>query len=108
MKFSVVVLHRAKVDAQGILDWITERSEQGATQWARVYSDALLALRRNPDRHGLAPESDALGIAIRQSLFKTRRGRPYRLLYTIVADEVRVLRVRGPGQAPITADDVSE
>ena len=108
MKFTVVVLHRAKDDAEGIFHWIGERSQQGAAQWARVYRDALLALRVNPDQHGLAPESDEIGLPIRQKLFKTRRGRTYRLVYTIVGDEVRVLRVRGPGQAPITAEDVSE
>jgi hypothetical protein len=106
VKFTVVVLRRAKVDAQGIYDWIAERSEQGAAQWARVYGEALLALRGNPDQHAISPESDALGISIRQSLFKTRRGRTYRLLYQIIGGEVRVLRVRGPGQAPITQDDV--
>ena len=41
---------------------------------------------------------------VRQVLFQTRHGRPYRILYAISGDEVRVLRVRGPGQ-PEQEDD---
>jgi hypothetical protein len=50
----------------------------------------------------LAPESAEVDYPVQQFLFKTPRGRKYRILYTIVGDEVRVLHVRGPGQDVIT------
>ena len=108
MKFDVSVLRRASADADQILKWIADRSPQGAAHWGRVYDESILELRRDADRHGVAPESTSVGMAIRQKLFRTRRGRPYRLLYTIVGSKVRVLRVRGPGQAPVTRDDLCE
>jgi hypothetical protein len=40
-------------------------------------------------------------------LFKTRRGRYYRLVYVIAEDEVHVLRVRGPGQPDLLPDEIS-
>ncbi len=47
---------------------------------------------------GLAPESELFPEEIRQYFFKTRRGRPYRLLITITNSQVQLLHVRGPGQ----------
>jgi hypothetical protein len=67
-----------------------------------------LELRRDADWYGLAPESDELNIELREKIFKTRQGRPYRLLYTIVGREVFILRVRGSGQSPVTAEDITE
>jgi len=34
----------------------------------------------------------------RQFFFKTPHGRTYRGVFTVVDDEIRVLRVRGPGR----------
>ena len=56
--------------------------------------------------HPVWIEDEHFDIDVRQALFKTRRGRIYRMLFTIVGNEVRILRVRGPGQAPVVADDV--
>jgi plasmid stabilization system protein ParE len=108
MKFTVSVLYRARADAERIFNWIADRSPQGAAQWGRVYDEAVLELSRDAAQHGRASESDQVKVELREKLFKTRRDRPYRLLYTIVGKEVRVLRVRGPGQAPVTDEDVSE
>jgi plasmid stabilization system protein ParE len=108
MKFAVSVLDRAWSDADRMFEWIAARSPQGAVQWDRVFEEALVLLQTDADQHGFAPENANLEIKIRQRLFKTRRGRPYRLLYTIVGEDVTVLRVRGPGQAPLTAEDFSE
>ncbi|MCI0333633.1 MAG: type II toxin-antitoxin system RelE/ParE family toxin, partial [Planctomycetes bacterium] len=84
------------------------RSEQGAARWYQAARDAISRLAHDAEQQGYAPEDAEVAIRLRQKFFKTRRGRPYRLLYTIVGKEVRVLRVRGPGQAPVTADDISE
>jgi hypothetical protein len=43
---------------------------------------------------------------IRQTLFKTPRGRTYRMVFTILGSDVRVLAIRGPGQAPLTRNDL--
>jgi hypothetical protein len=56
---------------------------------------------RNPYVAALAPENEFVAREIRHIVFRTRHGRPYRALFTIVGNEVRILRVRGPGQAPL-------
>lgn len=64
-------------------------------------------LHLHPRQYPRAAEDSLTTHEVRQCLFKTRRGRTYRALYTIVEDEVRVLRVRGPGQAPLTDDELA-
>ncbi|HEY3391416.1 MAG TPA: type II toxin-antitoxin system RelE/ParE family toxin [Lacipirellulaceae bacterium] len=108
MKFAVRTLRRAEADIVRTYAWIAQRSEQGAASWYRAVREAIQSLEEDAALHALAPESAELGKQIRQCFFKTRRGRVYRLLYTLVGNQVHVVRVRGPGQAPITADDVSE
>jgi len=63
-------------------------------------------MAENPDSFGLAPEGELLVEDIRQCLFKTPKGRSYRVLYLIESDKVVVLRVRGPGQPPLSADEL--
>src|SRR5688572_24380330 len=105
MEYAVSVSERAWSDADRIFEWIAKRSPEGAIKWHLAFDAALVELEINANL-GVAPESADVKAVIRQKLFKTRRGRRYRLLFTVVGEEVHVLRVRGPGQAPLTADDL--
>ena len=63
-----------------------------ADKWfAAIQAHVESKLSEMPYAFPVAKESDAFGDEVRQILF----GR-YRLLYTIIFDEVRILRVRGP------------
>lgn len=106
MKFRVRVLRRAVQDVREIAKWIAERSRPGAESWLKAWERLLDRLAESADSFAIAEENDEFELEIRQGLFKTRRGRIYRAVFTIVDNEVRVLRVRGPGQAPLTPDDV--
>ncbi len=50
-------------------------------------------------------KSPKVQLPIKQVFFRTRRGRSYRAIFLIVGDEVRILRVRGPGQDSIDSDE---
>jgi len=102
----VTILPRAERDAQAIFDWIFERSPEGARRWWNALEGAIGAIAANPQRCGLAPEDDLVPCELRQFLFKTRRGRTYRAVFTVVGTEVRVLRVRGPGQPPLEREEI--
>ena len=106
MTFRVVILSRARLDVDAIYAWIQERSQSGAARWYSAFLIAASSLIESPERCSLAAESERIGITIRQRFFRTRRGRTYRLLFTIIGTEVRILRVRGPGQRPVKPDDV--
>ena len=102
MRYKVVTVAQAERDVQQIYDWLLERSSTGAVSWFSALSAALDSLEDSPQRCAYAPENESHPAPIRQLIFKTRRGRPYRLLFTIAGEEVRVLHVRGPGQRLVT------
>jgi len=97
MTFRVKTLPKAEADIRSITNYIYERSSQGAEAWLNAYRRARLRLADNAETYGEADENEHFDIDVRQALFKTRHGRFYRLLFTIVGDEARILRVRGSG-----------
>ncbi len=108
MKYHVIVLARARRDVASIYDWIAERSAEGAQRWLDQFEKAAAALETNPFIAPLAPESGSFDIEIRSIAFRTRAGRTYRAVFTVANDEVRILRVRGPGQPALKPRDVSD
>jgi plasmid stabilization system protein ParE len=105
MTFLVRVLRRAERDVEGILHFIAEvrKAPEGALRWYRAYEAALDRLAKEAGTLPLAPESEFVEYDVRQTHFRTRKGKTYRMLFTIVGEEVRVLHVRGPGQDIMTA-----
>lgn len=100
MTFRVLIQPRAEAEAQRIFAWLAERSPEGAVRWYDAYVAAVESLRTDPESRPTALESPLQGHIIRQQLFRTPKGRTYRLLYLVITPEavVRVLYVRGPGQ----------
>lgn len=108
MSFSVSLTDGASSDIRAILQWIDDRSPAGALIWYRRWQDVLQTLRERADKFAVAPESEGHPETIRQAVFKTRRGRPYRALFMIRDQSVFVLHVRGPGQNLLGPDEVRE
>lgn len=106
MRFIVRELPKAKIDKHGIFGWIHQHSPVGAISWLRAYDVLVDRLKREADSFGEAIENRDCDFDVRQALFKTRRGRVYRVLFFIEGNEVYVLRVRGPGQAPVAPEDI--
>jgi plasmid stabilization system protein ParE len=98
MTLQVVVTRQAEADVDSIVTWLADRSQSGARSWYQAFQAALDWLGVNAASCGLAPENESFLNEVRQHFFKTRRGRPYRLLFTVPGDQVRLLHVRGPGQ----------
>ena len=106
MEYRIKVLELASRDVQQQLDFIRRRSHVGAVAWYDAYLAALGRLKFDPLGPGRAPEDQYVEEEIRQFFFKTRRGNRYRILYMIVGNEVRALRVRGTGQDLLESVDV--
>ena len=96
--YAVILLSRAEVELESQLDYLSERSPQGAEAWAVEYNSAIYRISDDPESCGLAPENDDHEEVIRQVMFKTRKGNPYRIVFTIRGDEVYVFSIRGLGQ----------
>lgn len=104
--FRIIIQQLASEDVETIFLWLRSRSPNGARRWYDAFHEAANLLVNEPTRHALAPESIRLTEPVRQTFFKTRSGRLYRILYLVVDDEVRILRVRGPGQPLISHEDL--
>jgi plasmid stabilization system protein ParE len=102
MNYRVVLTAEADRNADKIYGRLLERSPQGAAAWFAAFLEAVDSLTNEPERHPFAPESTHFTTAVRQLIFKTRRGRRYRLLFCVDDAVISVLYVRGPGQAPVT------
>lgn len=107
MRLRLKILERAREDAQAIFDYLNERSPQGAANWWEAFENAANHACVGNVEFAFAPENDAVSYELRQVLFKTRRGRTYRFVFTVVEDEFRILRVRGPGQPNLQTDELA-
>jgi plasmid stabilization system protein ParE len=107
MSFIIHEMPKAKLDKSSIFHWLHEHSPSGAAAWLDAYDGCVEQLRVNALTCGEAPESHNCDFQVRQILFKTPRGRVYRALYLVENEYVFILRVRGPGQAPVDPTDVT-
>jgi hypothetical protein len=79
---------------------------QGAVSWYLAFCHAIETIASSPEQFAEALESHPLGRPLRQALFKTRRGRVYRIVFETSDTEIMILRVRGPGQSPLRRRDL--
>ena len=62
-------------------------------------------LAENPLQFALAPESCQTRVAVRNLSFKTPRGRPYRLVYVVSDNQVKIVRILGWGHDVLAPDE---
>jgi len=107
MTYAVTITGPAQDDIRDVVTYLTERSPNGAIAWRKALDGCLDRLRTRPESAGPAPESDQFKEVIRQAIFKTRSGRPYRIIFVIRGESVYVLRVRCPGQDLLGPSDLT-
>ena len=106
MSRTLRIVERARSDVDEIFNWLVHRSVQGAISWSSAFRHALEKIAWSPESFAEAAESHPLGRQLRQALFKTRRGRVYRIVFEVSETEIVLLRVRGPGQSPLRRRDL--
>src|SRR5882724_789363 len=108
MIYRVKVLRNASRELNLTAAWIRKRSARGAARWLKAFEKALTRIAAAPLSCSLAPESEGSAVEVWQVFFKTPRGHRYRALFAVIGDEIRVLHVRGPGQAPLEDIDIPD
>jgi plasmid stabilization system protein ParE len=106
MSRSLRIVQRARTDADDIFNWLVRRSIRGAISWYLAFGQAIGKIQAAPESYARAPESQPPNCELRQAFFKTRRGRRYRLVFQMDENSIVILRVRGPGQAPLRRRDL--
>jgi plasmid stabilization system protein ParE len=105
MAYRVRIAARAEADVEKALGWMLRRSAAAAGRWHAGLLAAVDSLEEQPERCGLAPEAEDLGIELRQLLFGRRRG-VYRILFTIAGNVVNVLHIRHATRQPLRPGDL--
>src|SRR5437762_45233 len=98
MKRDVYLTRQAEHDLDSILAWLESRSPSGAVSWVKSLKAAFTWLADHAASCPLAAENDRFEESVYERLFKTKRGRYYRLLFVVTAKQIRILHIRGPGQ----------
>lgn len=106
MTYRLIILRRAQDDVERIALWLRKRSHAGMLAWRYALGDAFQEIIADPLRWNRVAEARRLPVGLRQYFFRTRMGNPYRIVYFIEESEVRILRVRAPGQRPLRTKDV--
>jgi plasmid stabilization system protein ParE len=106
MTYSVRLVTSAKADVDNIFGWLLARSAKGAFNWYSALTARLDRLSYNASGCAVAREARRLKRDLRETYFKTHYGNRYRLIFTIVEEEVCILRVRALGQKLLRAAEV--
>ena len=77
-----------------------------AAQWMQRFRESIKTLAKLPERCPTAPENVLLDeVTLRQMLFG-KKPNVYRVLFTVVDDEVRVLHIRRAAMDLATLDEI--
>jgi plasmid stabilization system protein ParE len=105
MKLQVVVTARAKQNLRDAYSWAAERAPLTAALWLQRFERELETLGDSPDRFQLAHENAFVEPEIRQMIFGRRQG-AYRVLFTVLGNQVQVLHIRRAVRDWASPDDL--
>jgi len=92
-RHTVIILPAAEWEIGKAYEWIASRDADAAVRWYNRLLEVIFSLDTFPERAPLAPESKSLKREIRE-VFHGRRQHKYRILFTLLNNEVHVLHVR--------------
>jgi plasmid stabilization system protein ParE len=84
MNHTLLILPRAGADIDYIFDWIRQRSPRGGKVWYEALFSAVSRIAENPQACPIVSELlPRWQREIRESLFKTPRGKQYRIVFEL-------------------------
>jgi plasmid stabilization system protein ParE len=107
MSFRVELSARAYADLDTLMGWLKERSSsEAADRLSEGFYESLDRLESRPFTCGLAYENRNSPIELRHLLFEVWKGKPYRALFCVQDDVVKIICIRAPGEKPVKAKDI--
>jgi hypothetical protein len=107
MIYRITTTARAEADVERHFAWLSEQPWGDPDRWYASYVDAIDRVRTRPLTCGLAFEDGSIEEELRHLLFGPK-GRKYRALFVVRADEVVVLAVRAPGERPVAPEELDD
>jgi len=109
MTYRVIVTGPAERDLLQTVSWWSEhRSSEQALRWYSKIGPAIDTLAESPDRCPASPETNLLPTGLRELHFGLGRKATHRIVFTIIGQDVRVLRIRHAAQQGLTLDDLTD
>jgi len=107
MKFRVLLQRLALEDLREAYEWASRHAPHTAARWLDRFQDSLNTLGSNPHRCPLAYENGKVAVEVREFHFG-KRPAVFRVIFTIEADAVRVLRIRRSQRRALTRRQIEE
>ncbi|MTJ48523.1 type II toxin-antitoxin system RelE/ParE family toxin [Dolichospermum sp. UHCC 0259] len=99
-KYQIIIQPEAQKAIEEAYFWFINISHQKARTWLEGLYKSILALEKMPSRCSLAFENDFFDQEIRQLIYGKGRN-AYRIIFTIVDDNVQIIFVRHTAQKPM-------
>jgi len=107
MSFRVIITGPAERDLFQTVSWWSEhRSTEQAERWYARIGPVIKMLADGPDRCPASPETNLLPTGLRELHFGLGHRATHRIVFTIVGQDVRVLRIRHAAQRELTLEDL--
>jgi len=100
-KYQIIIQPEAQKAIEEAYFWFSTISHQKGRTWLEGLYKSILSLEKMPSRFSLAFENDFFDQEIRQLIYGKGRN-TYRIIFTIVDDDVQILFVRHSAQKPMS------
>ena len=111
MVYEVELTPRATADVDEAVSYLRQFAPEAARRWLDGLMAAVLSLEEMPLRCAFAPETEALGVELRQLIYGQRAG-TYRIIFRVYEGSprpiVRVLAVRHSARQRLTPEEFAE
>ncbi len=107
MSYRVVLQRLARQDLEEAHLRASENAPQTAARWLDRFQAALQSLASNPERCATAREGAKVAIDLREFLFG-KRPHVFRVVFTMDAQTVRILRIRRAQRRFLTRKEIDE
>ncbi len=107
MSYRVELTAGAHADLARLMMWLEERSSiAAADRFSMRFYEALDRLESRPLSCGLAYENRYFAEEVRHLLFRVGESKPYRALFIVQDDVVKILCIRAPSEKPVKPRDI--
>ena len=107
MTYRVKLQRLAASDLQAYFEYVAQFSRPDAIRWLDRFHAAMQTLDQRPDRCSWARENGLIDVELRELLFG-KRPSVFRVIFTIDAETVRILRIQRGQRSPLSRDELRD
>ena len=106
MAYRVRISDRAERQLDKAAQWYSDHDPTVGAEWLIGFRAALKSLSGNPERCGLAFETDRFSFDLRELLYGSGRQKTHRALFYVDGNDIHVVGIRHFAQDEFTPDEL--